>query len=260
MSIYETLTAAGLPVLDYRVPGYKNLTFRPQATLMHHTAAPQGTGNAPSLDVVRFGRSDLDGPLCHILIGRDGTIFAITDGYANHAGRVVEPWSNYSLVGIEIENDGISEPYSEAAISSAAACARVLGYATVVGHKEICVPVGRKIDPSFDMNWFRTLVEEDMGFEQADRDVLLTVNHYVQKVVPQWLGEVEARLTQRIADAAQGVHNALAAYDAEEDVQFQAVLDAIRAEVPPLAPGDLPSWAQSIADATADELAERLSS
>lgn len=255
MSLYDRLVAGGLAVVDHRRPGYKNLTFNPQAVMLHHTASGAGSGNAPSLNTVLFGRPDLPGPLCHILIGRDGTIYAITDGYANHAGRVDEPWSNYSLVGIEIENDGVGEPYSEATLFAALEVVRVLAYGTCVGHKEICVPRGRKIDPSFDMDWFRSILETAVAFEQADRDIILTINHYVQKVIPVWLGDVEARLSQRIADAAAGIHASLAAYDGEEDAQFQAVLDAIRADAPQIpADVDIPSLGDALAAALADRL------
>jgi len=261
MSIYEQLRAAGLDVRDARVPGYQGRAYRPAGTLIHHTGSPAGSGNVPCLHLCQVGRVDLAGPLCQVLIGRDGSIWSITDGYANHAGLVDLPWSNTNLVGVEIENDGKGETYSDAAYLAAVAVARVLSYPQF-GHKEICLPRGRKIDPSFDMDYFRSVVaatpEPGMGFEQADRDILLTINHYVQKVFPQWLAEVEARLTQRIADAAAGVHAALAAYDGEEDAQFQAVLDAITAGVPGL-PG-FAVEAQAVADAVADELAQRLES
>lgn len=182
--IYDRLIAAGLPVLDRRVPGYKGLTFRPAATMLHHTAS-RGPTNLPSLDVCRYGRGEpnpLAGPLCQILIGRQGTICVITDGYANHAGRVREPYSNYNLVGVELENNGVGEPYPEAQLSATRNVCRALGFPTVLGHKEICVPTGRKIDPSFDMHAFRASLslEEEVPLKDDERNALLNVNHWVK--------------------------------------------------------------------------------
>lgn len=162
--IYERLAAAGLPVEDHRVPGYKNLTFRPQYACIHHTA---GTN---SLRLCKYGRSDLPGPLCQILVPKSGVLQVITDGYANHAGRVIEPYSNYSLVGIEIENLGNgSDPYTPAQLANAAAACNALGLSVVVGHKEICVPTGRKIDPSFDMDAFRASLAPEEPEVLTDR-------------------------------------------------------------------------------------------
>lgn len=234
--IYNTLTAAGLPVLDRRVPGYKNLSYRPSAVLVHHTAS-RGPTNLPSLNVCQRGRSDLPGPLCQILIGRQGTICAITDGYANHAGRVVEPWSNYNLVGVELENNGVGEPYPEAQLSATRKVIRALGFPTVLGHKEICVPSGRKIDPSFDMHAFRaSLSLEEEVLKEDERNAVLNVNHWV---------------LQCFRNPAFPTPN-------HQPVNLPAELAAIRAEVSALKAGSGVVDVAALARAVADELHRRM--
>lgn len=111
------------------------LGLAPEGTLNHHTAAVSRTA-VPSLSVVINGRSDLPGPLCNFLLGRDARCYCIALGKANHAGngsRAVldavrrgvpvparpgpdEVSGNYRLWGIEVENDGVGEPYSPAVL------------------------------------------------------------------------------------------------------------------------------------------------
>lgn len=89
----------------------------PIGVMWHHTASPKTSGNLPCLGICVHGRSDLKGPLCNILIGRDGTVVLIAAGRANHAGTggplkgVTD--GNEDWVGIECENDGIGEPWPE---------------------------------------------------------------------------------------------------------------------------------------------------
>jgi hypothetical protein len=87
----------------------------------------------------------------------------ITDGRANHAGAGAWPWiddGNGELVGLELENDGLGEPWTPGlmaiAVKVAARLCTVLGVELVLGHKEWAP--GRKPDPSFDMHAFRTAV------------------------------------------------------------------------------------------------------
>lgn len=110
------LRNAGLTVVE--VDGWRergSSTFDPKGVVCHHTAGGP-SGNAPSLAVCIHGRSDLPGPLCHVLIGRDNTCYVIAAGRANHAGR--GGWrglsGNSSVYGIEHENVGTArEPWRE---------------------------------------------------------------------------------------------------------------------------------------------------
>lgn len=161
------LTAAGLKVVE--VPGWQTRghgEFGPdKGVLLHHTAGAMH-GNIPSLDILVHGRTDLSGPLCNLGLARDGTFYVIAAGRAYHAGPGV--WhsitnGNSELIGIEMENHGTpDDPWPavqlDAARRGVAALLKHIGAQAVMvaGHKEYCVPKGRKIDPwGIDCETFR---------------------------------------------------------------------------------------------------------
>lgn len=124
---------------------------------VHHTATP-GADDYRSLNLVTNGRSDLAGPLCNWGVGRHGGIYLIAAGSANHTGKT---WtlqqSNKYAVGIECENDGVGEPWSGELWDALTALVQELRRefaipsGLVYGHREICVPAGRKVDPTPDI-------------------------------------------------------------------------------------------------------------
>ncbi|MHC6176254.1 peptidoglycan recognition protein family protein [Glutamicibacter sp. X7] len=147
----------GYPVIE--VDGWKKRGHGPmrgcKTIVAHHTVGPK-TGDYPSLRVVRDGRPGLPGPLAQIGLGRDGTIYIIGSGVAYHAGRVSKTaYSNGFALGIEAENGGTGEEWSREMIDSYVKLCRALldefklPLSAVRGHKEICSPAGRKIDPAF---------------------------------------------------------------------------------------------------------------
>jgi N-acetylmuramoyl-L-alanine amidase len=162
----------GYPVVE--VPGWKT-RGRPGGMLgvrtitNHHTANGGAKGNYPSLRVVRDGRSGLPGPLAQLGVGVDGTIYVIAAGKCNHAGasRSIDYTNSYAI-GIEAEAEGVPndpEDWPPAQMDSLTRLDRVLidhyqglTSADVRGHKETCAPVGRKTDPSFNMNTLRSRV------------------------------------------------------------------------------------------------------
>lgn len=165
--------AAGLKVAEQ--PGWKTRGHGPMGTvrgiLLHHTAGPLGS-NMPSLGVVTNGRKDLAGPLCNYGLGRDGTVYVVAAGRAYHAGG--GSWhgvtaGNTEMIGVEAENNGIGEPWSEVQIEAyVRLCAAVLSHVgadpiMAAGHKEYAIPKGRKIDPTFDMVAFRARVAAAMN-------------------------------------------------------------------------------------------------
>lgn len=145
-------------------------TFTPKAVICHHTASSATSGNFGSEGIVTFGRSGLPGPLCQLLLGRDGTVKIIAGGYANHAGYggpkagIPENQGNRYSFGIEAENNGVGEKWSTAQLNAYyRLCAALLVYmgtrdvTKVIGHKEWAPR--RKIDPAgIDMNQFREQV------------------------------------------------------------------------------------------------------
>lgn len=146
---------------------------------IHHTAGRD------SKNLVWTGTADLDGPLCHTHLAKDGVATMIANGRANHAGTfaqnaydavvnesavhprpdAAEPVDgNAHFYGIEIENLGDGKDIYpsvqyDAAVRWAAAICRAHGWSenSVIGHKE---GTRRKVDPSFGMNGFRADVAE----------------------------------------------------------------------------------------------------
>jgi peptidoglycan hydrolase-like protein with peptidoglycan-binding domain len=172
------LLDAGLKVAEQ--PGWRTRgrgdVGRIEGVICHHTAGAR-TGNMPSLGVVTNGRPDLPGPLSQLCLGRDGTFFVVAAGRANHAG--VGNWQgittgNGSFIGIEAENTGQTQgPNAEtwpdvqldAYRRGVAAILKKLGANAIMccGHKEYALPVGRKPDPTFDMEEFRRQVAAIMA-------------------------------------------------------------------------------------------------
>lgn len=140
------------------------------AIIIHHTATPASRlGDYPSLGIVRDGRSDLAGPLAQLGAGRSGRMYVVSNGVANHAGVVQKTWmNNDNTIGIEVESPGTGPVWPEEQVHGvaravAALCKRYgVPVSRVLGHKEVCYPVGRKIDPvgiPGDMPAFRALVQ-----------------------------------------------------------------------------------------------------
>ena len=166
------LASAGIPV-EFE-PGWEDRSvpepFEPRGVVCHHTATGAHDADFPSLGVVRDGFPDLPGPLCHFGIGRHtGTVFVIAAGKANHAGpgSYGDLSGGSSVWGIEAENDGVGEPWGEAALHSYVALCAALARHTGFGADGVCAhrewnPVD-KIDPAgIDMDDFRARVAETL--------------------------------------------------------------------------------------------------
>jgi N-acetylmuramoyl-L-alanine amidase/Putative peptidoglycan binding domain len=176
----RVLNDAGLKVAE--VPGWPNRGVGNvgdiKGVICHHTAGGRN-GNMPSLKVITDGRSDLQGPLSQLGLGRDGTFYVIAAGRANHAGR--GEWKgvttgNSSFIGIEAENVGQPagkpdhEPWPDVQMDAyqrgVAAILKHLGLKALMAcsHKEYALPKGRKPDPQgIDMNEFRSRVSALMA-------------------------------------------------------------------------------------------------
>ncbi|WP_407155650.1 N-acetylmuramoyl-L-alanine amidase [Bradyrhizobium sp. STM 3557] len=170
----EVLEEAGLKVAEQ--PGWRSRgrgEMGPvKGVICHHTAGP-AKGIMPSLGIITNGRPDLAGPLAQLGLGRDGTYFVVAAGRCNHAG--VGMWQglsqgNQNFIGIEAENTGLpSDPWPAVQLDAyrrgVAAILKKIGANPIMcaGHKEYALPQGRKDDPSFDMNEFRTQVASIMA-------------------------------------------------------------------------------------------------
>lgn len=177
-NIVDVLTAAGLVVeaqAGWATAGRPN--FAPVGIMLHHTAGPKA-GDAPSLSLVKNGRPDLSGPLCHILLARSGKAHVIAAGRCNHAGdgaqQVLElvkqdkpvvgnavtnrykdvPGLNGNgyFYGIEVENSGVGEAYPDVQIEALGKiCAAICSWKgwsanRVVHHRQWTI---RKADMSY---------------------------------------------------------------------------------------------------------------
>lgn len=149
-------------------------TFEPRGVMFHHTASARSGGPAPALRICTEGRDPIPGPLCNILVARDSTIYLVAAGYANHGGlggpyRTVPVNSaNRYFIGVEVENDGVNEPWGEGLLETLdtlfSICLKRLGFGPrwLIGHKE-WAPT-RKIDPGrLDMNDVRRRVRARLG-------------------------------------------------------------------------------------------------
>jgi hypothetical protein len=170
----NVLAAAGLTVIEH--DGWQTRGRGEMGELhgviCHHTAGAK-TGNAPSLSLVLYGRTDLAGPLSQLFLARNGEFHVLAAGRCNHAGS--GSWQgisagNTGFIGIEAENAGDGkDPWPaeqmDAYARGVAAILKHIGADAVMacGHKEFALPRGRKIDPSFDMIEFRGRVEAKMA-------------------------------------------------------------------------------------------------
>lgn len=144
-------------------------SIAPEGIDCHHTAtSSRATGNYPTMSIVRDGRPGrppLPGPLAQLGLGRDGTVYVIAAGRANHAGPTdTVAASNSHAIGIEAEHPGVGswpQVQYDAYVALCAALTEHYGLPTsrVRGHKEIAVPRGRKPDPNFNMDDFRKRVQ-----------------------------------------------------------------------------------------------------
>ncbi|AYN56839.1 endolysin [Arthrobacter phage Andrew] len=87
-----------------------------RGVVWHHTATARSAFNsspAPTLQMCIDGRPDCAGPLCHMVFGRDGAVYLVAAGLANHAGAgsaagIPDDMGNYYLIGIEMESSGVA--------------------------------------------------------------------------------------------------------------------------------------------------------
>lgn len=127
LGLASRLRDAGLKVVEIsgwqtRGPELNESTKTQVISVAHHTAGAR-SGNAPSLNICIYGRSDLPGPLCNVLLGRDNTCYVIAAGKTNNAGP--GSWKgltgNGNTLGLEVENVGTSdEPWTRAKLEAVA--------------------------------------------------------------------------------------------------------------------------------------------
>lgn len=193
------IRAAGCVV--HEVPGWvghnHGALSSVECIVIHHTGGLP-TGEYPSYGTVRNGRPDLGGPLAQLGVGRSGAVYVFSNGVAWHAGDTLLPWmNNFHAIGIEVESVGTGTVWpavqvNAAAKATAALCRRYgVPVSHVLGHKEVCYPPGRKVDPigiPGDMPAFRTLVQKYITNPQGE-DMLADERQWL-KDVRAWVGKL----------------------------------------------------------------------
>lgn len=154
----QVLRSVGLEVIEYATDGIRwdthgSVTFNPRGMVWHHTATSDSWADGHVAHLLAKGRRDLPGPLSQLGLDRDGAWWVIASGRANHAG--VGGWrglsGNTSVMGLEVFNDGVGEPWTpvqyESAVIGTRAILRKLGIGTemLCAHREWTT---RKIDPT----------------------------------------------------------------------------------------------------------------
>lgn len=188
----DVLRNAGLTVIE--VDGWKtrgvngNRIYGPYGGLVHHTGSRADIpGNYPTLNTIINGRSDLQGPLAQLGLGRDGTWYVIAAGYCNHAGAVDDPdYANIRAIGVECENPGGNTAWPkvqyDSLVAGCAALARHYGFKWR-GHKEAAAPKGRKVDPNLNMNTLRNKIAAYKEVDVTDQEIEAIANRVVDKLM-----------------------------------------------------------------------------
>lgn len=221
----DTLRAHGLTV--HETPGWQNRgssTLNPSGVVCHHTASAAGSDH-PALGTVINGRPDLNGPLCNVLLARNGDCYIIAAGTANHAGT--GGWrglsGNSSVLGIEAENNGVGEPWPahqiDAYVRLCAAMCDGGGFTpdTVCYHREWAPtrkpdPAGPGI-PSGD-EWRRRVAEALTQGDAMTADDRAYVDAHDLKILIE-LKKTEVRLTERMKFKSRKTRAELAALKAD---------------------------------------------
>jgi len=183
--LVDAARSTGYPVVEvagWQTRGHGGMRAV-EGVVGHHTAtADSAPGDYPSLDIVTNGRADLAGPLCNLGLGRSGTIYVVAAGCAYHAGA--SRWLGFldlndEFLGIEAESAGTggwTDAQLDAYPKLVAALLRYMSRDVdrYAGHKDVCVPAGRKIDPvGIDTEWLRhratTGTPGTMGVEILER-------------------------------------------------------------------------------------------
>jgi hypothetical protein len=182
-NLAQALTAGGLHVIaldGWKTRGRPSSTgnFTPVGVLWHHTG-PGVFGLRGAQWMAREGRSDLPAPLCQLSIDRDGTVYVLAAGRANHAGKakssgtVAAGDGNALYIGVECMNSGTegwSKPQYDAMVKTGAVLARMLGTSVRAqrAHKETSVT--GKWDPGMlDMNKFRADIAAVLAAKSAPK-------------------------------------------------------------------------------------------
>ncbi|NWF25225.1 N-acetylmuramoyl-L-alanine amidase [Streptomyces sp. PKU-EA00015] len=193
--LLKALRGEGLRVVEVRSwrthnRNHKGAWGPVNGVMIHHTVTRGDTAKQTlaSVELCYNGHSSLPGPLCHGVIAKDGTVYLVSAGRANHAGSgdddvhqaVVNESAtlpadneantdgNRHFYGFEAINLGDGkDPWPDAQLEAiekaAAAICRAHGWShrSVIGHLEW---QPGKVDPrGFGMDWMRGRIKERLA-------------------------------------------------------------------------------------------------
>jgi hypothetical protein len=196
----KVLRDEGLKVVEHRSWRTHNRNHKGpwgpvHGVMIHHTVT---SGTDSSVELCYNGHSSLPGPLCHGVIAKDGTVYMVGNGRANHAGlgdddvlqAVIDEQElppdneantdgNRYFYGFEAINLGDGkDPWPAAQLTAiakvGAAISRAHGWSarSVIGHLEW---QPGKIDPrGFTMNAMRGRITQRLDTTNEDNDMALT--------------------------------------------------------------------------------------
>lgn len=150
--------------------GSTNLSMRrPNFVMIHHTAQDSLAQTLKTFTLPRTGTSS------HYVVSKDGKVVQMVNDYlrSHHAGA--GKWGNVTdmnscSIGIEMDNNGTTDPWTDAQINSLCALLKTLKKkyniptANFIGHADYAP--GRKIDPK-NFPW-KTLAEKGFGLWHDD--------------------------------------------------------------------------------------------
>lgn len=298
-AILAALRAEGVDVAEYKSWRTHNRnhvgSWGPvHGVVIHHTVS---SGTASSVELCYSGHATLPGPLCHTVGAKDGRLYMVGHGRANHAGSgdgdvlraVIDETplppdneantdGNRHFYGIELINlgdgkDPWPEIQKEAAVRWAAAICRAHGWSerSVIAHKEW---QPGKVDPTFDMAMFRARVAERLTHpagwspgtapppQEDDMPLTEAEVQRIARAVAAYKNEaLETRDVYQIQrDSSADAKRAVAGL-----VTLAAKVDALAPELTPEQLQALaaqvstsPTLAETIAEKVADKLAARL--
>jgi N-acetylmuramoyl-L-alanine amidase len=179
---------AGLTVVEY--DGWQTRarssggfeSGRPWCIMWHHTASK----TSPANDASYMCHGSPDKPIANILLARDGVVWVLAAGATNTNGKgkaigvskgtVPKDSMNTYAVGIEIANNGVGEPYSQAQIDAAFVLSNTLAEHLSLHPTDVCThqfyAPDRKIDPATAMAvqgpWRPDSVTSSGTWDQSD--------------------------------------------------------------------------------------------
>jgi len=162
----DVLRAAGVTVVEqdgWRTRARSSGGYsgnRPWCVMWHHTASGANATAANDAQYMSYNASDK--PIANLLIARDGTVWVLAAGATNTNGKgnpqpftrgtVPADQMNTHAIGMEIQNTGVGQTYSQPCIDAAFATSLALCAAYGLAPDDVCTHAqyapGRKIDPA----------------------------------------------------------------------------------------------------------------